>query len=186
MEDMTTEEKERFAMAAREAIRAVPRYNQEANAKMKQEFMAACDAIPGTDAIQAKLAAEQAVYSGGAKRSRIELFFSLIPKSAIVALARRLTYGAKKYEPNNWRTADGEDFRRATIDHLFNHLLDYMESGNTKDNNTDAIICNAAFLCEYESRTPYYGNLMAENNLRQKRQEVENAGTIHRQITLDK
>jgi hypothetical protein len=80
--------------------------------------------------------------------------FDLIPKEAVAAIARRLAMGAKVHGENNWR-AGGPEFRKATISHLMNHLLDYMEHGNANDANTDAIICNAAFLCHFEAREPF-------------------------------
>lgn len=83
--------------------------------------------------------------------------YELIPKEAVEAIARRLTIGAEKHGENNWRNG-GEAFRRATISHLMKHLLDYIETGNNGDANTDAIVCNAAFLCYFEARAPYVGN----------------------------
>jgi hypothetical protein len=93
-------------------------------------------------------------YEGGATRSKMDVDLSLIPKSAVMALGRRLTLGAQRHGRNNWRKG-GEEFRVATITHIMKHLLDYMENGNITDDNIGAIICNAAFLCEYEERSPY-------------------------------
>ena len=95
-------------------------------------------------------------FEGGAPRSSLPENYELIPKEAMVALARRLALGAATHGKNNWRKG-GNDFREATIRHLFKHLLDYAESGNASDANTDAIICNAAFLCFYELREPFKG-----------------------------
>src|SRR5579875_530911 len=90
-------------------------------------------------------------YEGGATRSEMKVRYDLIPREAIDALARRLTLGAQRHGENNWKSG-GTEFRKATINHLLKHLLDYMEHGNENDANTDAIICNAAFLCHYEKR----------------------------------
>jgi hypothetical protein len=87
----------------------------------------------------------------------MDVDLSLIPKSAVMALGRRLTLGAQRHGRNNWRKG-GEEFRVATITHIMKHLLDYMENGNITDDNIGAIICNAAFLCEYEERSPYNPN----------------------------
>lgn len=92
-------------------------------------------------------------YEGNATRSALKGRYDLIPREAVDALARRLELGAAVHGEHNWKEG-GEEFRRATINHLINHLLDYMENGNTKDANTDAIIANAAFLCFYEKRSP--------------------------------
>jgi hypothetical protein len=97
---------------------------------------------------------EKQSFEGGATRSKKDIDLTLIPKSAVIALGRRLTLGATRHGRNNWRKC-GEEFRLATITHLMEHLLDYIENGNATEANTDAIICNAAFLCEYEDRMPY-------------------------------
>jgi hypothetical protein len=89
-------------------------------------------------------------YEGGATRSVVEERYDLIPKEAIDALARRLAVGAVRHGENNWRRG-GAEFRKATINHLMKHLLNYIEHGNEDDANTDAIICNAAFLCYFEA-----------------------------------
>ena len=80
--------------------------------------------------------------------------YDLIPAEAVTALARRLALGAKRHGANNWRRG-GEGFRKATIGHLMKHLLDYQENGNLSDANTDALICNAAFLCHFEKLRPF-------------------------------
>jgi hypothetical protein len=95
-------------------------------------------------------------YEGGATRTPKAERRELIPKTAIDALARRLAMGAEKHGVNNWRKG-GAEFRLATVNHILDHLFDYLENGNTKEANTDAIICNAAFLCEYEAKLPYDG-----------------------------
>lgn len=97
---------------------------------------------------------DKQTFEGGATRSKKDIDLTLIPKSSIMALGRRLTLGAERHGKNNWRKG-GDEFRLATITHLMEHLLDYIENGNAEEANTDAIICNAAFLCEYEERSPY-------------------------------
>lgn len=107
-------------------------------------------------------------YEGGATRSDLQGRRDLIPKAAIDAMTRRLELGALRHGENNWRHG-GEEFRRATINHLFKHLSDYIEHGNQSEANTDAIICNAAFLCEYEARAPHIGNADREPVAARKR-----------------
>lgn len=109
-------------------------------------------------------------FSTGAARSRLQGRRDLIPQSAIDAIGRRLAIGAERYGENNWRLG-GEDFRKATINHLLNHLADYMENGNATEENTDAIICNAAFLCQYELDAPYGGAKGAVETLLRKKTE---------------
>ena len=96
----------------------------------------------------------KSIFEGGATRSAMAGRYDLIPKDAIDAIARRLALGAEKHGENNWRSG-GPEFRKATIAHLMKHLLSYMESGNQEDANTDAIICNAAFLCYFERIDPF-------------------------------
>lgn len=93
-------------------------------------------------------------YEGGATRTPKAERRELIPKTAVDALARRLALGAAKHGVNNWRKG-GPEFRLATVNHLLDHIFEYLENGGSE--NTDAIICNAAFLCEYEAREPYVG-----------------------------
>ena len=98
----------------------------------------------------------KAIYEGGATRSELGERYDLIPKAAMDALAGRLALGARQHGENNWRRG-GRDFRKATLNHIMKHLLDYIENGNENDDNTAAIICNAAFLCHYEAIDPYPG-----------------------------
>jgi hypothetical protein len=93
-------------------------------------------------------------FEGGATRSVQSIRYDLVSVAGVRAMARRLTLGADRHGANNWKRG-GEAFRQATVSHLMTHLLDYMEHGNAKDANTDAIICNAAFLCDMEERKPY-------------------------------
>jgi hypothetical protein len=87
-------------------------------------------------------------FEGGATRSKLDHRFDLIPREALDALSRRLALGAKKHGEGNWKRG-GPEFAKATVNHLMNHLLDYIENGNANEANTDAIICNAAFLCYF-------------------------------------
>lgn len=95
-------------------------------------------------------------FEGGATRTATKVRMELVPAAALRGLGRRLALGATKHGENNWREG-GEDFRKATIGHLLAHLADYLETGNTKEANTDAIICNAAFLCHFEENSPFAG-----------------------------
>jgi hypothetical protein len=98
----------------------------------------------------------KAVFEDGSTRSALNERFDLIPKEAVAALGRRLELGAENHGENNWRVG-GAEFRKATINHLMKHLLDYIEHGNANDDNTAAIICNAAFLCHFEAKDPFAG-----------------------------
>jgi hypothetical protein len=103
--------------------------------------------------VQRESKSELQAFENGATRSAVTERLDLIPREALAALGRRLALGAQKHGENNWR-GGGDDFRKATINHLVIHLYDYIENGNATDANTDAIICNAAFLCFFEAKKP--------------------------------
>lgn len=48
-----------------------------------------------------------------------KLMLELIPPSAIFALGRVLTYGAKKYGSNNWQQVEQERYVGALLRHLY-------------------------------------------------------------------
>jgi hypothetical protein len=76
----------------------------------------------------------------------------LLPPIAIQELARVLTYGARKYLPNGWRSVDDADKRYTAA--LLRHLMAAMrgeridpESGLT---HLSHVLCNAVFLVELD------------------------------------
>lgn len=74
---------------------------------------------------------------------------SLVPSSLVIGVAKVLTYGAKKYKPDNWRKVKS---RERYIDALERHLLAY-KSGEELDpesglHHLEHLACNAAFLIE--------------------------------------
>lgn len=93
-------------------------------------------------------------FEGGATSSTQVERRELIPKSAIDAMGRRYALGAERHGVNNWR-AGGAEFRLSRINHLLDHIYEYLEHGGRE--NTDAIICNAAMLCEFEEKEAYKG-----------------------------
>ena len=78
-----------------------------------------------------------------------KLRYDLVPPSAIKALASALTYGAKKYKPENWRNNEDKDrFIAATM----RHFEDY-RAGNIVDEegglpHLALAMTNIAFLLE--------------------------------------
>ena len=98
--------------------------------------------------------AAKETFEGGSTRSVLRERYDLIPKEAIDAIARRLALGAERHGEYNWM-AGGDNFRKACINHLMKHLLDYIWNGDQGEANTDAIICNAAMLCYFEATNPY-------------------------------
>jgi hypothetical protein len=92
-------------------------------------------------------AKQKRAFENGSTRSKLDLRFDLIPKSAVEALARRLTLGAELHGENNWRKG-GPAFYQNTKNHLMDHVMNFLETGNQED--LDAIFANAAFLTEYK------------------------------------
>jgi len=80
-----------------------------------------------------------------------KLRYGLIPPSATKALASVLTYGAKKYKPNNWKQADDTD---RYVDALYRHLESW-RSGEKVDKESGLshlshALTNIAFLIHFE------------------------------------
>lgn len=83
----------------------------------------------------------------------------LIPPSAIKAMAEVLTFGARKYKPNNWRKC--QDLSRYEAA-LLRHLLAYQE-GETFDHESKMphlwhALVNIAFLIELDGRSKTKSN----------------------------
>lgn len=79
-----------------------------------------------------------------------KLKYDLIPPSATKALARVLTFGAAKYEKDNWRKGSIDRYVSA----LYRHLAEWRD-GEPNDSESgyshlDHAICNIAFLIELE------------------------------------
>jgi hypothetical protein len=83
---------------------------------------------------------------------------SLIPRSAILATARVMASGAKKYGRQNWRSNGGLDWSRV-IDAAMRHMLAFAD-GEDYDNGEGGsgelhlanAICCLAFLIEYHEK----------------------------------
>ena len=92
------------------------------------------------------------LHRAGAKDDAEKLRMDLLPPIAIQELARVLTYGARKYLPNGWRSVDDADKRYTAA--LLRHLMAAMrgeridpESGLT---HLSHVLCNAVFLVELD------------------------------------
>jgi len=82
-----------------------------------------------------------------------KLRYSLIPPEALEGLASVLTYGAKKYKPNNWKQVD--DTSRY-IDALYRHL-EAWRSGEQFDSESNLphlahALTNVSFLIYFEDK----------------------------------
>lgn len=82
-----------------------------------------------------------------------KLRYGLIPPEATKALASVLTYGAKKYKPNNWKQA--EDTERY-VDALYRHLEAWRGGEEFDDesklSHLSHALTNIAFLIYFEER----------------------------------
>ena len=93
----------------------------------------------------------------GLKYDGDKLRYSLIPPSALKALAEVLTFGAVKYAPNSWQLVENAEERY--LDALIRHLEAY-RSGERLDPESGLphiahLLCNAAFLSYFDSKEPH-------------------------------
>lgn len=91
--------------------------------------------------------------SGGMKADGNKIMMELFPMSVMEKVSAVLTFGAQKYEPNNWKKVDPERYKGAMLRHLA-----AIERGETVDPDSglphiDHVACNAVFLSFLE-----YGN----------------------------
>lgn len=92
---------------------------------------------------------------GGERKNTGKLPMELIPSSALIGLAEVLQEGAKKYAPRNWERGMKWSICYACI---LRHLLKWF-MGEDKDPETGLshlkhVLCNVAFLLEYETTFP--------------------------------
>lgn len=90
----------------------------------------------------------------GTKYDQGKLQYHLIPWQALNALATVLTFGAKKYQPNNWKLLADPEARYE--DALWRHLI-ARKSGEVADAETGYphlwhAVTNLAFLIYFESK----------------------------------
>ncbi len=86
----------------------------------------------------------------GVKDDQGKLRWDLMPWKAAEGLIKVLTFGAKKYSPNGWRTVPQAEERYTAA--LLRHLA-AMQQGEVYDpesglRHVDHCLCNIAFLAE--------------------------------------
>ena len=97
----------------------------------------------------------QSLSEKGMKFDTGKLQYSLIPPETLSALAEVLTFGARKYAPNNWvLVQDGET---RDLDAAFRHL-EAFRSGETHDQESGLhhlahLLTNVAFLHYLHTKT---------------------------------
>jgi hypothetical protein len=98
---------------------------------------------------------------------------SLLPPHAMIAVGRVLTFGAKKYDRDNWKKVPNAKIRY--LDAMFRHGFQYLSGeeidSESGENHMAHIICCASFILDaYES-----GNDLPERNLSDVIMKVKNA-----------
>jgi len=81
-----------------------------------------------------------------------KLRYGLVPPEATKALAEVLTYGAKKYKPNNWKNGEPDRY----VDALYRHL-EAWRAGESHDDESGLphlshALTNVAFLLWFEEQ----------------------------------
>lgn len=81
------------------------------------------------------------------KFDKDKLRYELIPVEATAAIARVLTYGAKKYKPDNWKQCENPDrFIGALYRHLEAHRSGEINDKDSGLSHMSHVLTNAAFL----------------------------------------
>ena len=84
------------------------------------------------------------------KFDKDKLRYDLIPPSATKGLAKVLTYGAKKYKPNNWRLGNKDRYVAALMRHIEAYREGEMVDSESGLLHLEHAITNVAFLIELE------------------------------------
>ena len=89
---------------------------------------------------------------GGVKDDGGKLMWNLLPWKAIQGLIRVLTFGAKKYAPNGWRSVPDarQRYLAALLRHLYAASVGVKLDEDSGLRHIDHVLCNAAFLAELE------------------------------------
>lgn len=78
----------------------------------------------------------------------------LLPFESLEAVARVLTYGAKKYAPDNWKLVPGasERYQAAMLRHLSAHKRGEKIDPESGLSHLSHVACNALFLVYFEEK----------------------------------
>jgi len=81
--------------------------------------------------------------------------YDLIPPLALDAFARVLTFGARKYAPDNWRHVEGRRWRyfSAAMRHLWAWWRGEKTDAETGESHLACAMCCVAFLLDEEEAT---------------------------------
>ena len=82
----------------------------------------------------------------GRKFDSGKLRWDLLPFDVIEDVVDILTYGAEKYEPNNWQKVAKERYIAALMRHLVAHLKGEILDQESGRSHLSHLLCNAVFL----------------------------------------
>lgn len=88
----------------------------------------------------------------GIKYDQDKLRIDLIPPAAIIGIAQVLTYGAKKYSPDNWKHVESWRYRGAALRHLYAYLAGETNDPESGLNHLDHAIASIIFIRELEGK----------------------------------
>lgn len=86
------------------------------------------------------------VESQGMKFDTDKPKWSLLPKGTIAAVVRVLTFGAKKYAPDNWKKIDPERYYDALQRHVEAHRNGEQFDPETKEHHLAHAVCCLLFM----------------------------------------
>lgn len=97
--------------------------------------------------------------NSSAKSSKQCLYYHDVPPELYRRAALRYTEGHKKYGTGpvniNWRIGITDPkYVADRLNHMFEHMLNFLENGDGLDDNLGAIVWNAGFLMEVQRLSP--------------------------------
>lgn len=93
--------------------------------------------------------------TSAAQSSFKALNFNLISPQTIRRLAKRMSVGAAKYGSVQWRQGlNDAEYVADRFNHLFDHLLNFMEDGNATDDNIGGMLWALNCISEVERLAP--------------------------------
>lgn len=98
---------------------------------------------------------KEQISNSPAVSSHKALNYNLISPHLIMRLAKRLSDGAIKYGGLQWRQGINDaEYIADRFNHTFQHILNFMAEGNTKDDNLAAALWGLHCLMEVERLAP--------------------------------
>ena len=98
---------------------------------------------------------KEAIGTGVAVSSHQAAFFNLISPHTLRRLAKRHTGGGLKYGCVQWRQGlNDQEYVADRFNHLWEHMLKFMESGNEEDDNIGGMLWALDCLSEAERLCP--------------------------------